>query len=165
MATLYELTDDYLSALYAIDYAETPEEQEAAWAQLEAIEGGITDKAEAYAKIVRNKLAEAEAFKAEKDRLARCQKAAESVAEGLKRRLLDNMLRLQINEIRTGIGKWRIQLNPPGCEVTDPDAVPAEYRIPQPDAIDKKAILKHYRETGELLGGVEITQTEGIRFR
>lgn len=165
MATLYELTDEYLAALSALDAAETDEEEAAAWAALDGIEGDITDKAEAYAKILQIKQAEARAFAAEKTRLMACQRAAENAVEGLKARLLDSMQRLGIRDIQTGIGKWRIQLNPPKCEVTDAGAVPQEYHIPQPDAIDRQGILKHYRATGELLPGVEITQAESLRFR
>lgn len=165
MATLYELTDEYLAALEAIDAAETDEEEAAAWAALDAIEGDITDKAEAYAKILQIKQAEARAFAAEKTRLMACQRAAENAVEGLKARLLDSMQRLGVRDIQTGIGKWRIQLNPPKCEVTDAGAVPQEYHIPQPDVIDRQGILKHYRATGELLPGVEITQAESLRFR
>lgn len=165
MATLYELTDEYLAALTALDAAETDEDEAAAWAALDAIEGDITDKAEAYAKIMQIKQAEARAFAAEKTRLMACQRAAENAVEGLKARLLDSMQRLGVRDIQTGIGKWRIQLNPPKCEVTDAAAVPEEYHIPQPDAIDRQAILKHYKATGELLPGVEITQAESLRFR
>lgn len=165
MATLYELTDEYLAALSALDAAETDEEEAAAWDALDAIEGDITDKAEAYAKILQIKQAEARTFAAEKTRLMACQRAAENAVESLKARLLDSMQRLGVRDIQTGIGKWRIQLNPPKCEVTDAGAVPQEYHIPQPDAIDRQGILKHYRATGELLPGVEITQAESLRFR
>lgn len=165
MAALYELTESYVEALALLDAAETEDEEAAAWAALDAIEGDITDKAEAYARIIQTKQAEARAFAAEKTRLMACQRAAEGAVEGLKARLLESMQRLGVRDIQTGIGKWRVQLNPPRCEVTDADAVPEAYRIPQPDAIDRAGILKHYRATGELLPGVEITQAEGLRFR
>ena len=165
MATLYELTDDYARLIAQLEMAENEEEAGWIWAELDALEGSITDKAEAYARILRNKAAEAEMYKAEKQRLEKRQKAAENVAEGLKARLLDNMMRLNVTAIQTGIGKWRVQANPPSCEVLVPEDVPADYHIPQPDKIDRAAILKHYKATGELLPGVEIRQSQGLRFR
>lgn len=165
MATLYRLTDDYAELMAALEAAETEEQASEIWAQIDAKEEDIAEKAEAYARILRNKQAEAEAFKAEAQRLARCQKAAEAVAEHLKAHLQDCMTRLDLKEIQTGIGKWRVQMNPPACQVLDEAAIPEEYRIPQPDKIDRTAILRHYKATGEILPGVDVTQSAGIRFR
>lgn len=165
MATLYKLTDEYADLLSRLEAAEDEAEAEQIWQEMDALEGDIVEKAEAYARILRNKQAEAEAFKAEKDRLAGCQKAAENVVERLKARLLDSMNRLDLTDIQTGIGKWHIQMNPPSCQIMDEGAVPAEFRVPQPDKIDKAGILRHYKVTGELLPGVEISRSAGIRFK
>ena len=165
MATLYELTDAYLQALTLLETAETDEDLDAAWAEMDALEGDITDKAEMYARIIRNKLADAEMYKTEAERLAKARRAAERVAGELKARLMESMKAVGLSEIRTNIGKWRLQLNPPSCVITDRAAVPVEYLIPQPDEIDKTAILRHYKETGELLPGVDIVRAESLRFR
>ena len=85
MATLYKLTDEYTDLLARLEAAEDDAETEAVWQEMDALEDDIVEKAEAYAPIMRNKQAEVEAFKAEKERLASCQKAAENVvrtAEG-----------------------------------------------------------------------------------
>ena len=163
--TLYEISDDYAAVLDRLDAAETPEEQEALLAELDALDHDLEFKAEAYARIMRNKAAEAEMFKAEKERLARSQKAAENVRDRMKAGMLDTMQRLGISEINTGIGKWRIQANSWSCTVIDERDVPEEYHIPQPDKIDSRAIIDHFKQTGELIPGVEVTQGMGIRFR
>lgn len=165
MAALYEIEARYADLLTALDCAETEEEAEALWSQLDAMEADVKDRAEAYARIVRSKQAEAESYKAEAQRLARRQKAAENTAERLKARLLDCMQRLDLKDVQTSIGKWRIQMNPASCQVLDEAQVPEEFHVKQPDKIDKTAILKHWKYTGELLPGVEITQTAGLRFR
>lgn len=165
--TLYEISDDYAAVLDRLDAAETPEEQEALLAELDALDHDLEFKAEAYARIMRNKAAEAEMFKAEKERLARSQKAAEAVRDRMKAGMLATMQRLGISEIRTGIGKWRIQNNPWSCTVLNEHDVPEEFRIPLeiPYKIDKDAIKTRFLETGELIPGVEVTQGMGIRFR
>ena len=68
-------------------------------------------------------------------------------------------------EIQTSIGKWRIQKNPPSVNVVDASKIPKRFLIQQEPAIDKKAMLTEFRNTGEEIDGVEITQTEGVRFR
>lgn len=167
MATLYELADTYSELLARLELAETDAEAEEIYAELDGLDADLTLKAEAYARIMRNKDAEAQMYKAEKDRMARNQKAAENVRDRMKAGMLDTMQRLGISEIKTGIGKWRVQNNPWSCTVLDEHDVPEEFRIPLeiPYKIDKDAIKTRFLETGELIPGVEITQAAGIRFR
>lgn len=163
--TLYELTDGYASLLGMYDAAETPEEREEILDMLAGVEGDISDKAEAYTRIIRNKLAEAEALKAEADRLTAKRRAAERVAERMKEAITDAMMRTGTQEIPTTIGKWRMTMNPWSCDVLDAEQVPEEWRIPQPDKVDKAGLLAHFKATGELVAGVEFKQTSGARFR
>lgn len=165
MATLYELTAQWAALVDAYDMAEDDEERAEALAALAEAEGDITVKAEAYARIMRNYQATADAFKAEAQRLAKKQKAAEAAVDRLKAALLDAMQSVGTEEIVTGIGKWRIQVNPWSCEILDEAAVPAKYHIPQPDNIDKRALLDDFKRDGEFLDGVEYRRTKGLRFR
>ena len=163
--TLYEMTDAFAELYARLAAAEDDAEADEILDEMDALSVDIAGKAEAYARVKQNYEAEAEALKAEAQRLQKRQKAAEAAAQRIKARLLDTMLRLDIKSIPTPIGKWTTQMNPASCAVLDEAAVPTEWHIPQPDKIDRAGILKHYKETGELLPGVEITQTQGIRFR
>lgn len=165
MATLYELSSEYARLMGELEFAETDEQREEIYAAIFAIDGDLADKADAYARIMRNKAGEAEMYKAEKQRFERLQRAAENAVERMKQRMYDSMRQTDTLEIPTPIGKWRRQLNNPSVEILDEAAVPAEFRIPQPDKIDKRAILDHYKATGELVDGVDIVRTEGVRFR
>lgn len=165
MASLYELTGAFADLLDRYDGAETEQEREEIIEALEGAGGDIAEKAEAYAKVIRTKEAEARAFKEEADRLSAKQSACENMAKRLKAALLDAMQLTNMTEIKTSIGKWRIQNNPASCQVTDLNAVPMEYHVKHEDTIDRKAVLQHYKATGELLPGVEIRQEMGIRFR
>lgn len=165
MASLYELSAYYTSMLDAYDGAETEQDREEIIEALEGAGGDIAEKAEAYAKVIRTKEAEARAFKDEADRLSAKQSACENMVKRLKAALLDAMKLTDMVEIKTSIGKWRLQNNPVSCQVVDLDAVPMEYHIKHEDTIDRKAVLQHYKATGELLPGVEIRQEMGIRFR
>lgn len=165
MANLYELSAGYATLLDAYDAAESDEERDDILAILTQTEGAIEDKAENYAKVIRMKEEEAKAFKAEADRLTKRRQAAENMAGRLKAAMLDAMKLTNSTEIKTSIGKWRVQMNPVSCEVVDIDKVPMMYHIKQDDKVDKKTLIDHYKMTGELISGVEFKQEMGVRFR
>ena len=165
MASLYELSAGYATLVDAYDTAETDQEREDILNLLAEAEGDIEGKAENYAKLIRMKEEEAKAFKAEADRLTKRRQAAENLVSRLKAGMLDSMKLTGATEIKTSIGKWRVQLNPVSCEVVNIDAVPMQYHIKQEDKIDRKGLIDHYKQTGELVAGVEYKQEPGIRFR
>lgn len=163
--TLYELTADFVEGLNAYDAAETEEEREDIANWLIGTKGDLDAKADAYARIIKNKQAEAKALKDEADRLTAKRRAAEALIDRLKAALLDTMKTTGIEYINTSIGKWCLQYNPVSCEIYDPEAVPARFMIPQPDKIDKAAMIKEHNATGEEFAGVQFRKEQGIRFR
>ena len=165
MASLYEISSVYAALLDAYDNAADDDEREEIVKQLIAVDGDMTDKAENYIKIIKSKEAEAKAFKEESDRLDGKAKSAANVAKRLKQVMLDAMKLTNTVKLPTSIGTWSVQNNPWSCEVLDPDKVPKEFHIPQPDKIDRTGLLKHFRATGEVIDGCEFKQELGIRFR
>lgn len=165
MATLYELSAGYASLLDMYDQAETEDERAEILDMLAGTEGDITEKAEAYARIMKNKQAEADAFKAEADRLTQKRRAAEAVVDRLKDAIGTAMQITGAKEIGTTIGKWRLQDNPWSCEVLDVNAVPEEWHIKVEDRIDRAGLVRHFKETGEVIDGVEFRRSTGARFR
>ena len=165
MARLYDISAGYASLIDAYDNADSDEEREGIIAMLAAADGEISDKAENYARLIRMKEEEAKAFKAEVDRLTARKRAAENMVARLKDALLGAMTLTGTQEIKTSIGKWRLQMNPLSCEVVDVDKVPMQYHIKQEDKIDKKGLIDYYKQTGEIIDGVEFKQEQGIRFR
>ena len=165
MASLYELSAEYAAVVDAYDAAETDEEREALLAKLDGLCCNLSEKAEAYARLIRNKKAEALGFKGEIDRLTARKRAAENLVERLEAAMLDAMRMTGQREVSTSIGKWRVQNNPWSCEVVDVDRVPIEFHIRQEDKIDKKGLLAKFKVDGEIIDGVEFRQVEGIRFR
>jgi hypothetical protein len=159
-----------LSAEYAgfLDaYANAQNEDEAAeiLQSLVDIHGNIEEKAEAYARVIRNVSAEAQAFRDEAKRLTKKAVAGENLVERLKQAVLDNMKVTGQKKIPTSIGAWSTQLNPMSCDVTDPDKVPERFHVKQPDKIDKAAMIREHKATGEIFDGAKFTQELGIRFR
>ena len=163
--TLYELTADFVDGLNAYDAAETDEERADIANWLIGVKGDLDAKADAYARIIKNKQAEAKALKDEADRLTAKRRAAESLIERLKAALLGAMQETGIEQIGTSIGKWSLQYNPVRCEIINPEMVPARFIKPQPDVIDRAAMIKEFNRTGECFDGVEFYKDKGIRFR
>ena len=125
----------------------------------------IAAKGEAYARIMRNKMAEAAAFEAEIKRLQARKKSADNAVERLKENILYAMGMVGATELNTSIGRWRVQKNVPSVAITDEAKIPDAFTVEQPRKIMKIAILQHWKETGEIPEGCDIVQTEGVRFR
>ena len=163
--TLYELSAQYTELLAAYEAAETEEERDAALSALIDLDDAIAAKGEAYAKIMRNAQADADALAVEIKRLQAMKKAKDGLISRMKDNLLQAMTMAGVKELATGIGKWRLQKNPYSVVIKDISLVPQQYLIPvQPD-VDKKSMLADFKDTGELIAGAEFVQTDGIRFR
>lgn len=171
MAKLYELTDQYAALIAQLEDAESEEQESEILSQIDALSEDINEKAENYAKIranlkaTANELtAQASIFKAEADRLFAKAKAAENSIKRMNNYLLCAMELAGLKQLPTSIGKFYTQQTT-SVEVLDAWAVPAEYTTPQPPKVDKVALKKAYQQTGEILDGVEIKVTNGVRFR
>lgn len=164
MGTLYELNQEYMSLLQQIDEAGA-EELEGLFERLEQVGGSLTDKAANYAKAMKNLTADADAMRAEAARLTEAARRKETTVTALKSRILYVMYENGLKTLETPIGKWAIRRSPLSVEIINADAIPAEYRIPQPDRIDKAAIKAAYTKGGEIVPGAEIRQDDCLMFR
>ena len=171
MAKLYELTDAYAGLVSMLEDCENEEQAMDIIAQIDAVTSDISDKAENYARIRMNLKATAEElnakaaiFKAEADRLAAKAKSAENYMKRLNDYLVFAMEIAGMKQIATSIGKFYTQRTL-SVEVKDAWAVPEQFTTPQPPKVDRNAIKRAFKETGELFEGVEIKETNGVRFR
>ena len=156
--TLYEMTEQ-ARELYAL--LESGEIDDQTFADtLDAI--GSEEKTNSYCKIIRQLQADAEALKAEIDRLTAKKKAAEVAVERMKAALLDFAL--------ASGGKVRTELFSVGTRTTqsadiiNPDAIPAAYRIAQPDKISKAEILKALK-AGESIPGAKLSDNISVTIK
>ena len=96
---LYELTNDYIALMNAIENDEIPEE--AISDTLEAITAEIEDKADNIACMMKNLDAEIIAIKAEETRLAERRKSKERMIERVKQYLSDALQGANIDKVET----------------------------------------------------------------
>lgn len=100
---LYEVANDYLSLMLAIENGEIPEE--AVKDTLEAIEGEIEIKADNIACMLKNLDSDIVAIKAEEAKLAERRKAKERMHERIKKYLSYALESLNIDKVETARNK------------------------------------------------------------
>lgn len=165
MANLYEISAEYAGFLDAYANAQNEDEAAEILQSLVDIHGEMTEKAENYIRVIKNVQSDVDGYKAEAKRLTKKATAGENLIERLKNAVLDAMKMTGQTEVETSIGRWKTQLNPMSCDVTDPDKVPERFHVKQPDKIDKAAMIREHKATGEMFDGAEFKQTVGVRFR
>lgn len=170
MATLYEINGALAGLIGQLDYAETQEEYDAIVAEIDGLAVPYTDKLDAYARRMQNKLGEAEMYGAEAQRLTDLQTKCKAEAERMKNRVFDSMKLLGITEVPTSIGTWKWKTNPLTCDVTDIKAVPEMFRKPiqLPEimyTVDKAKAKAHFKATGEIIPGLNIYSKEVVNLK
>ena len=162
MASLYELTGDYLRAYDLIDTEEYDEDM--LMEILEELNDDIEVKAEGYAKVMKNLSAEAEALKKEEERLYARRKAKENAVSRMKKSLQEAMEATGKTKFKTELFSFNIQANAPSVMLhKDPVEIPAEYQKVTIEA-DKTAI-KEALKRGEQLDFASLEQSASLRIR
>lgn len=161
---LYELTGEYIQLMQMLEDASAEDEAEIV-AAMEAVTGDIEDKADAYARIMKNLQGDIDAIEQEEKRLYDRRTALKNRVDRLKTAIQNAMELTGTKKLKTSIGNWSIQKNPLSVSAVDVEKVPARFLIEQPPKVDRRAILEEFKQTGELLDGVTITQGESVRFR
>ena len=162
---LYELTDAYAELAALLDECESEEEAAQLWAQMDEVGASIAEKADNYARFLRNKQAEADSLGKEIERLQKRKRSAENQIEQLREHMKFAMGVAGATEIRTTLGKWTIRRNPPRVEVLDESEIAPEFFDPQPPKLSKSKLLKHWKDTGEIPDGCDVVQSESMQFR
>ncbi len=160
MSNLYQLTSDYNSVLNMLYDEEVDEEM--ILDTLEGIEGEIEDKADGYAKIIKELLGDAEKIKSEKQRLEARQKSFENRAKLLKNNLQEVMTKIGKTKFKTELFSFNIQKNGGKQALTIDGEVPDTYKK-LVDDLDK---IRQALENGENLPFAHLEpRGESLRIR
>lgn len=138
---LYELTEQWDVVFNMMEDGETDEQ--VIFDTLESIEGEIEDKADNYAKIIRNLQANADALKAEEERLYRRRKSAENHIQKLKDTLQANLEFIGKTKFKTDLFSFSVSKNggkQPLSITENLDEIPGKYLIPQPPKVNNDAV-------------------------
>jgi len=118
----------------------------------------IDDKVENIGKFVLSLSADTDAIKVEEERLASRRKAIDNRISWLKNYLLQEMTVANVDKVKRDVLTVSIRVNPPSVNVITLDDIPTQYRriIPETWQPDKKTIIDHFKDTGEIVPGVEV---------
>ena len=164
MATIYELSGDYLRLL---EMAEDPEMDPVAFTDtLEGLEGEIEIKAEGYAKVIKELDKDGAGLDNEIKRLQAKKTTIVNSIDRMKKALEQSMIITGKTKFKTELFSFGIQKNPPSVDLDEEhlELIPIEYLIPQDPKPDKKRMLQELKE-GKELSFAKLKQTESLRIR
>ena len=85
--------------------------------------------------------------------------------KAIKQNLENAMIETGKTKFKTTLFSFGIQKNPASVRIKDESLVPEEYRIKQPDKIDKKGLIKALKEGAMFTENIELVQTKSLRIR
>lgn len=166
MTSLYELTGEFLQLQEMLETGETDEEM--IKDTLESVEYDLEDKAEGYAKIIRNYEGEIDALKAEESRLKHKRTVLDNAIKRLKENLQTSMTVTGKTKFKRGVFSFSIQKNggalpviidksidllPDECVKTtiEPDKKAIAVLLDDPETKEYYSQFAHFGERGESL--------------
>lgn len=124
---------------------------------------GTEEKLESYCKVIRQFEADADMFKAEKERIANKQKVAENSISRMKKAVADFLNAQGTPKASAGVFSVALSTSK-AVNITDESKVPARFLVEQAPKIDKAAIRKELLDGG-VIEGCELQINEGVRIR
>ena len=154
---LYELTGAFNQVADMLEY---DSENAAIIDTLESIDLAIEEKADGYAKLIRNQEASSKAFDEEIKRMKERKQAVDNNVKRMKLSLQNAMVEIGKTKFKTDLFSFNIQKKQPSVEIIEETLVPDKFKKITID-FDKTAIKK----AAEDVPGVEIKQSESLRIR
>ena len=134
--------------------------------ELDNLEMKRSIKLENYAKVIRTLEATAVAYKAEELRLREKRERTEKNIAWLKRSVLSDLYRHNESKVSAGVFNFTRVQYAPKLTVTDEERIPSEFVVVKTEErISKQLINDHFKETGEIIPGTELTTTESLRLK
>lgn len=163
--SLYKLTEEYMHMLEVLSDPEIDEQTVRDTIEASGLDEAIEDKAENYAKVIKELEGQVAMLKAEEQRLSSKRKACESSIKRLKKTLEGAMIATGKTKFKTNLFSFNIQKNAPSVVFdVELDKVPKKWFIKQDPKLDKEGIKKALSE-GSKLKFAHLEQTESLRIR
>jgi len=162
MATLYKLNERYQNILQVAEMMDEEEFKEA----LNGIEDDIENKADGYAKVIKEFESQINGLKSEEKRLKDRRTTLENKIKNMKENL-ENSMKLQgKTKFKTPLFSFNIQNNAPSLTVMDESNIPKRFFEEQKPKLNKTALKNYMKENeDEEVEGVMLKQTESLRIR
>lgn len=165
MTALYQLANEYQTALENICDDVTGEISETAMETLNALQTDVKEKGIAIASFIRNIDADREALDVETKRLAARKAQLARRIDWLNGYLKANMEACQIQEISCPLFSIKLRKNPASVNITDEAQIPAEYMKQKiTESLDKAQILADLKN-GLFIPGAELKHGTRLDIR
>ena len=161
---LYELTQNYKNLLDLLEDDNIP--ISLIENSLKEIEEDFTSKCENISKLIKELTVNVDALKVEEKRLKERRLSLENNIINLKSYLQSSMISLDKKKIKGNMFTISIRKNAPSVVINDLDNIPSEFvkEIIEFE-VDKKAILKEFKENNNVVSGVKINQSQSLMIR
>ena len=160
MSSLYELTGQYLALMDIAEEADPDVLRDT----LELIDGEIEDKADNYAKVIKNLEGESKSIEEEIERLNRKKKGIDNSIDFIKKNLERCMIVTGKRKFKTTLFSFGIQKNTPSVNVKDESKVPAQFWKKQDPKLDRTSLKEFLKKNGNT-DYAELVQGESLRIR
>ena len=158
MNSLYKITNNFVELMEKANNGELTEQE---YNQLgEELAMQLQQKSSNIIGYTKNIELMVNAMKEEEKRISENRKSLENKLDKFKQYVKNNMERLGITKMETELGTLSIANNPVSVEILSEEEIPAEFKQEIVTIkIDKTAIKKHFKETGEIPTGTNIITT------
>lgn len=163
--TIYEITSDYLQLMQMM---EDPELDPQTLADtMEGIEGELEDKADNYARVMKNMEADLNGIKAEIERLNTRKKTIENNIKRMKEALQFSMETTGKTKFKTELFSFGIRKNAPAVVMDEPyiENVPERFLKYSDPTINKSAIKEAIQNGEDLEGLAHLEQSSSLSIR
>lgn len=163
--SLYNITNKFVDLMNKAEEGElTVEEYNELGSEL-ALE--LQNKSINIVGYVQNENALIDAIDVQIKRLQDMKKKKQNGLEKFKKYVKENMERLELSKVETEVGTLSIAKSPISVEIIDEDKIPDKFKkIIQETKVDKTAIKDYFKETGEIIEGVNIlTENTNLRIK
>ena len=151
---LYEINQEILSCI-DMETGEIIAPQ-----KLEALQMDKHEKLRNIAFVALNAAADAKAYEEQEKKFAARKRSAKATVEWARETLARELAGQKMKEAEFTISYRKSE----AVEVADEAAVPDEFRIPQPDKIDRAA-LKAALKNGAVIAGAQIVERQNIQIK
>lgn len=163
--SLYNITNKFVDLMNKAEEGELTEEEYNELGSELALE--LQNKSTSIVGYVQNENALIDAIDVQIKRLQDMKKTKQNGLDNFKKYVKENMERLNLQKVETEIGILSIAKSPISVEIIDEDKIPNKFKkIIQETKIDKTAIKDYFKETGEIVEGVNIlTENTNLRIK
>lgn len=158
---IYEITQE-LRAIYDEIEANEGEVTDDIATKLELTTEQLNDKAESYCALIRNVTADAEAYKAEIDRLTKRKRTAENLVSRLKEALRVAMIMGDQQKIKAGLFNLSLRTTA-AVDIEDETLIPDDYF--QFERKIMKSAIKDAIKEGKAVSGAKIVENVSLSIR